>query len=100
MEDIVLKEASEGDVAWAVASFSVSSAELYISLVVISIAVDESTKTMRKSIVKSALIVSSIWIIIFPIAVRLAIVPLSFVNNASSVVLEERVGLSNSSIIF
>ena len=99
MQHIVLEEAAEGDIAWAVASFSIPSAELDIALVVVSIAVDESPETMRKSIVESAFVIASVGVVIFAVAVGFAIVPLSFVDNASSIVLEESVGLSNSSLI-
>ncbi len=55
---------------------------------------------MRQAVEEGSLEIATIRVIVFTIAMRLTIVPLSFVNDGCSIVLEESVWLYDSPLRF
>lgn len=98
VQDIIFEVTTKNNVSCYVETLSVASAELDVALVVVAVGVDKSTVPIRQSGSERPFVVASRRIIVSAIPLRLAVVPLAFVDYTCSIEPEVFVWFFDSSL--
>ena len=84
MQHVVFEKPTKRNVTSVVSALSISTPKSHLTFIIVSIDVYEPAEAVRQTICKSSLVITSIWIIVLAVAMRLAVQPFSFIHNSSS----------------